>query len=69
MPAHRQSEPRDPLARQFRRSAQHHAAAAGAGEHDIVQIFVEHQVGDLSGLRGDGDARAQHMTSLATAIE
>ena len=57
------------LARQFRRPAQHHAAGAGAGEHDIAQILVEHQLGDLGGVRRGGNAGSQRVAALAAAVE
>ena len=49
----------DPLARHLGGAAQHHAARAGAGQHDVVQILVEQQLGDLLGMALDGDAGAQ----------
>src|SRR5215471_12266908 len=37
----------DAFASQLCGAAQHHAAAAGASQHDIVQILVKHQIGYL----------------------
>ena len=63
------NQPPDPLARQFRRPAQHHAAGTGAGHHDIVQILIEQQFGDLGGVGLDGDPRPQLMPPIGAAVE
>jgi hypothetical protein len=55
--------------RQFRGAAQHHAAAAGARQHDVAQILVEHQIGDLGGLRLGGDPRPQLMAALGATVQ
>jgi hypothetical protein len=64
-----EDEAGDPLTRQFRGSAQDHAAGAGAGQHDFAQIFIEDQLGDLDGMRFDGDAGPQLMPALGATVQ
>jgi hypothetical protein len=52
----------------LRRATHHHAARAGANQHDIVQIFIEEQVGDFRDVGRCVDAGAQLMPTLGTAI-
>ena len=52
-----QHEARDPVPHPLRRTADHHAARTGADQHDIVQVFVEQQVGDFINVGRNVDAR------------
>src|SRR5208282_6856650 len=38
-------------------------------QHDVTQVFIEHQLGDLGGVRRGGDARPQRVAALGAAVE
>src|SRR5205085_644131 len=64
-----QGEADDALAHQFGDPAHHHAARTRAGQHDIVQVFVEQELRDLLGLRLGRDAGPHRTLALAAAVE
>ena len=61
--------PRHPLARQLRGARHHHAAGAGADQHDVLQIVEEQQAGNFVGVRLGGDAGADLALALGAAVE
>ena len=60
---------RHALAGKLGRARHHHAAGAGAGQHDILQVLVEQEVRDLLGVALGGDAGAHLALALGAAVE
>src|SRR6202521_2977533 len=58
-----------PLTHQFGGPARHHAAIAGADQHDILQVLVEQQLRHLVGLRFGCDTRTHLALALAATVE
>ena len=63
-----QHQARDPVSHSLRHTADHHAARTGTDQHNIVQVFVEQQVGDFRDVGRCVDARAQLMATLGTTV-
>ena len=64
-----EAQPGDTLTRQLCRFQNHHAARARAREHDVTQVFVEEEIGNLLGVRRHGDAGPNLMSPFAAPVE